>query len=88
MFFLYSDEQPTLMKKTRFSIQELSLRLTRGRRFFWILCGITLLGFILRLIVSWELYDTSAVQNPMLETDMATYRRLALEIYQGNWPAF
>lgn len=70
------------------SIMELSLRLTRGKRFFLFLAGITLFGFLLRLVVSWQLYQSGAVQNPVVETDMATYRRLALAICQGEWPAF
>ena len=67
---------------------ELSLRLTRGRRFFWVLGGIALLGLLLRVLVSWQLYSSPSVQNPLIETDMATYRRLALAICQGDWPAF
>ena len=76
------------MKKSGNSIMELSLNLTRGRRFFWVLGGITLLGLLLRVLVSWQLYPSPSVQNPLVETDMATYRRLALAISQGDWPAF
>lgn len=76
------------MKKGEKSIMELSLSLTRGRRFFWVLGGITLLGFLLRVVISWQLYPSLSVQNPLVETDMATYRRLALAICQGDWPAF
>ncbi len=42
----------------------------------------------LRLVVCWELRDTSAVNTPASVTDMATYKELALAIRQGNWPAF
>ncbi len=76
------------MKKSGNSIIESSLGLTRGRRFFWVLGGITLLGLLLRVLVSWQLYQSPSVQNPVVETDMATYRRLALAVCQGNWPAF
>ena len=60
----------------------------RGRRFYWALGGIVLLGFLLRLVVSLQLYHSPAVQSPLTVTDMATYKRLALEIRQGNWPDF
>ncbi|MDY0176730.1 MAG: glycosyltransferase family 39 protein [Lentisphaeria bacterium] len=60
----------------------------RGRRFCWALALILLLGFLLRLAVCLQLYHSAAVQSPLPVTDMATYRRLALEIRQGNWPAF
>ena len=60
----------------------------RGRRFYWALALILLLGFLLRLAVCLQLYHSAAVQSPLPVTDMATYRRLALEIRQGNWPAF
>ena len=76
------------MKKSEKTIAGWLRDLTRGHGFFVLLGGISLLGFLLRVLVSWQLYQSPSVQSPMLETDMATYRRLALAICQGEWPAF
>ena len=50
----------------------------------WLVFAIALL---VRLIVCWQLSGTHSVVSPSDVTDMETYRRLALEIRQGHWPA-
>ncbi|MGI5923281.1 MAG: glycosyltransferase family 39 protein [Lentisphaeria bacterium] len=47
---------------------------------------ITGVALLLRLIVSFELISHPSVQSPPASTDMATYRRLAMDIRQGQWP--
>jgi 4-amino-4-deoxy-L-arabinose transferase-like glycosyltransferase len=59
---------------------------TRRRRFLLALLIITGLALLLRLIVSLELLSHPSLQSPQASTDMATYRRLALDIRQGLWP--
>jgi len=61
--------------------------LTRGRRFYAVLSAVVLLSFLLRAVVSIQLYDTAVVQHPSVVTDMATYQRLASDIRAGRWPA-
>lgn len=54
-----------------------------------LLVGLILVAFLalgLRLWVCGELAETPAVVHPLDVTDMDTYRRLASEILQGNWP--
>ena len=52
--------------------------------FLW---GITIAGMILRLIVSFELLQNDpATSDPMKESDMATYIRIADGILQGKFP--
>ena len=55
--------------------------------FWWALAALALLALALRLGAGWELSGTAAVANPLEVTDMATYRRLALQIRQGIWPS-
>lgn len=50
----------------------------------WLVFAIALL---VRLIVCWQLSGIHSVVSPSDVTDMETYRRLALEIRQGHWPA-
>lgn len=63
-------------------------RATAGRRFYCALILLALIGLIIRLIVCHQMYGLPSVQSPAVVTDMATYRRMALEIRQGNWPEF
>jgi len=51
-----------------------------------ILLMITGVALLLRLIVSFELISHPSLQSPLASTDMATYRRLAMDIRQGLWP--
>ena len=65
---------------------ELLLSLSR-KGFSGLLWGITIFGFLLRLVISFQLqkYDP-AVTSPSAITDMATYIKLADEILKGNFP--
>ena len=56
------------------------------RRFLRLLGVIAGVGLVLRLIVCMELSGTTGVANPVSASDMATYKRLALEILDGKWP--
>ena len=47
---------------------------------------ISLLALAIRLTVCYGLADCQAVRNPSVQTDMATYGRLAAEISRGEWP--
>ena len=58
----------------------------KSRNFLLFLVVIVGLSLLLRGVVCYQLADTPAVQNPLEVTDMATYRRLALEIRSGKWP--
>ncbi|MDX9978901.1 MAG: glycosyltransferase family 39 protein [Lentisphaeria bacterium] len=58
----------------------------RTRKFLVVLGAVAAVGLLLRLLVCWELRGTVAVVNPVAATDMATYRRIALEIVNGQWP--
>lgn len=58
----------------------------RAVRFRRGLVALVLLGFVLRLWVCAELSQHPSVGNPWRGTDMATYRRLATQILQGEWP--
>ena len=62
------------------------MKLSRHNNFLLILGIITLIGFVLRLLAGLELADTPAVIAPLEVTDMATYRRLALELRHGIIP--
>lgn len=58
----------------------------RTRKFLLALGVVAAVGLLLRLLVCWELRGTGAVVEPVAATDMATYRRIALEIVNGQWP--
>lgn len=56
------------------------------RTFLLALGGITLIALALRLVVCIQLCPQPFVVEPAVVTDMATYRRLALEIARGELP--
>ncbi len=59
------------------------------RRHFWALLGAaSLLAVALRLLAGWGLAQSPTATMPPSVTDMATYRDLALQIRQGDWPAY
>ncbi|NLF16204.1 MAG: glycosyltransferase family 39 protein [Lentisphaerae bacterium] len=60
---------------------------TRSRqRFLLALGGLSLLALALRVVVCIELCPLPSVAEPAVVTDMATYRRLGLEIARGQFP--
>jgi 4-amino-4-deoxy-L-arabinose transferase-like glycosyltransferase len=58
------------------------------RAFLLALAGIALLALALRLLVCMQLCPLPFVVEPSVVTDMATYRRLALEIARGEFPTY
>ena len=58
----------------------------RRRRFWFLLAGLTLCALLLRLAVCAELCGIRSVVDPWSGTDMATYKRTAAEIVNGQWP--
>ena len=64
----------------------LCCRSSRSRSFLLLLAAITALAGLLRLAVCLHLCPLPFVGEPAVVTDMATYRRLALEIAGGQWP--
>jgi 4-amino-4-deoxy-L-arabinose transferase-like glycosyltransferase len=58
------------------------------RAFLLALAGVVLLALLVRLVVCLQLCPLPFVVEPAIVTDMATYRRIALEITHGQWPAF
>ena len=61
-------------------------RENRSRRFLWELAAITVVALGLRLVVCAELQDLPSVRTPWIGTDMATYRRLAMDLLAGKLP--
>jgi 4-amino-4-deoxy-L-arabinose transferase-like glycosyltransferase len=57
------------------------------RAFLLALLSLTLLGLALRLAVCLQLCPQPFVAEPAVVTDMATYRRLAMEIARGEFPS-
>lgn len=58
----------------------------RRRSQLTLLLAITAVAFLLRLIVCIQLADTPAVASPGMQTDMATYVRLAHDVRNGIFP--
>ena len=59
----------------------------RTRYFLLILACLTLLGLLIRLLVSWQLIGNDPfAYDPPSVTDMATYLQQSREILQGNFP--
>lgn len=52
----------------------------------WWLLAVALAALALRVHVCQRLADIPSVRAPSVVTDMATYRRLAREVSQGEWP--
>ena len=59
----------------------------RTRRFLTILAGITVLGLLIRLLVSWQLIGNDPfAYDPPSVTDMATYHQQSDDIRHGIFP--
>ncbi|MBO4511407.1 MAG: glycosyltransferase family 39 protein [Victivallales bacterium] len=57
-----------------------------ARNFSWVLLGIVLLAFALRVGVCIELSGIEAVVKPEYKSDMDNYLQLMRRIWAGNWP--
>ena len=57
-----------------------------SRNFAWVLLGIVLLAFALRLGVCVELSGIEAVVKPEFKSDMDNYLQLMRRIWSGDWP--
>jgi hypothetical protein len=56
------------------------------RKFLYVIGAITLVAWLLRLYVGWQLMDSdSAVERPHIQTDMATYFKNAKAVADGTY---
>lgn len=58
----------------------------RTKHFLWVIAGISLLGFFLRLWVCFEFRNLPFVSDPPAGTDMATYLKFAQGVLNGKIP--
>ncbi|MBR5838451.1 MAG: glycosyltransferase family 39 protein, partial [Victivallales bacterium] len=58
----------------------------RSKRFIIYLLAITALAIAVRVIICIQLFNAPDVQNPNVQTDMATYLTMAKDIMKGKWP--
>lgn len=58
----------------------------KTKRFFIFMLVAVILAIAVRAVVCIQLFDAPDVQVPNPQTDMATYKRLALDVLDGKWP--
>ena len=58
----------------------------KTKQFLLILLAITVIALIVRAVICIPLFNAPDVQNPNVQTDMATYLTMAKDILKGKWP--
>ena len=58
----------------------------KTKQFLLILLAITFVALIVRAVICIQLFNAPDVQDPNVQTDMATYLTMAKDILKGKWP--